>query len=50
MVQPAQVVATVDMIQWCTATEDAIGAMAEDPEALAHWYEQNDAWLQKLTE
>ena len=50
MVQPAQVVATVDMIQWCTQTEDAIGAMGEDPEALAHWYEQNDAWLQKLTE
>ena len=50
MVQPAQVVATVDMIQWCSQTEDAIGAMGEDPEALGHWYESNDAWLQKLTE
>lgn len=34
LTQPAQIVLTVDMIQWCLGTEDAIGMMSEDPDQL----------------
>ena len=50
MEQPAQVVTTVDMIQWCSATEDAINEMQVDPDSLNQWFTANDDWLKKLTE
>lgn len=38
MDQPAQVVTTVDMIQWCSASEDAINEMQVDPDSLNQWF------------
>lgn len=49
MDQPAQVVVTVDMIQWCSQTEEHINMMSEDPEALNSWYTQNEEQLNMLT-
>lgn len=40
--QPSQIVLTVDMIQWCQQTADAIENMNEDAEALTVWLGQND--------
>jgi hypothetical protein len=50
MEQPAQVVTTVDMIQWCQQSEDAINEMQVDPDSLNQWFTTNDDWLKKLTE
>ena len=48
--QPAQVVVTVDMIQWCAQTEEHINMMSdEDPEALNNWFAANEEQLNMLT-
>ena len=48
--QPSQIVLTVDMIQWCQQTADAIENMNEDAEALTVWLGQNDDQLKMLTD
>lgn len=49
LTQPAQVVATVGMIQWCQQTEDAISAMQDEPDSLNQWFNTNDELLKQLT-
>ncbi len=47
---PGQVVATVAQIMWCTLTEASIGEMANNPNAMMEWYEENVEQIQQLTE
>jgi len=49
MEQPAQVVVTVDMIQWCSSTEDAINEMNIEPDSLNLWFASNEEQLNMLT-
>ena len=48
--QPAQIVVTVDMIQWCSQTEEAINQMQDEPDALNQWFTANDDQLKLLTD